>query len=400
MKTTNCITHFTANKMSTMQARYVDKKIKEAKNVDIICHDMTDRDGANSALAMWEYLKQQGISARVIISQKKPESLKLRTYDFDMVQASDDEELTKIKPDIAFCVDFGGSERVLPNVLKHINDTPLVMGFDHHSEVDVSRDNFVQFQRTLFDDEYVATSANFYSDMSAKSATCVVYRFFEALGKEIDNSQAYDLFLGLVDDIVKRSLVKCDGKNGTITPQKALIDDKNAYEIFEKLKSKLTQEQIAKIAKDIDILSSLTKEQEEFKNSLKEKIQYSKNGKIAYLEIKPDDKQWENLGGDNVVTSRILNNFRQEILADEEFKDVDLVIAFYEAHGNYRLSAHSRNQNLLKFFKYVEENAIENFTKNSGGHPTRGGGGINTIDKDACSIWVEKIISCDKYFQK
>ena len=396
MKITNANLTFKANKMSTMQARYVDKKLSEAKNVDIICHDMTDRDGANSALAMWEYLNNKGINARVVISQKKPESLTLRTYDFNMVQASDEEKLNEIKPDIAFCVDFGGSERVLPNVLTHIQNTPLVMGFDHHSETDISCDSFIQFRRPLLDDEYVCSKTNFYSDMSAKSAISVIYRFFEALGSEIDDSQAYDLFSGLIDDIVKRSLVKIDSANGDIIAQKALIEDKNAYEIFSKLKEKLTKEQIATIAKNIDVLSSLTPEQQAFKDSLWDKLSYSQNGKIAYLEIAPDDEEWEKLGGDNVVTSRILNNFRQEVLARD--KNIQTVIAFYEAHGNYRLSAHSSEPKLLEFFKYIEENKIPNFTQNSGGHPTRAGGGIKTNDPKICHNWVQSIISCDNFF--
>lgn len=398
MKITNASLSFKANKMSTMQARYVDKKLSEAKNVDIICHDMTDRDGASSALAMWEYLNNKGINARVIISQKKPESLNLRTYDFNMVQASDNEELSKIQPDIAFCVDFGGKERVLSNVLAHIQKAPLVMGFDHHSETDISDDSFVQFRRILEDDEYVATCANFYSDMSAKSATSVVYRFFEAKGDEIDSLLAYDLFLGFVDDTVKRSLVKVNGLNGTIEPQKELIKDKNAYEIFCKLKEKLSKEQIKEIAKNIDVLSSLTPEQQTFKDSLRDKLEYSKNGKIAYLEIAPDDEEWEKLGGDNVITSRILNNFRQEVLTQN--KDIAVVIAFYEAHGNYRLSAHSKKPKLLEFFKYVEENKIPNFTQNSGGHPTRGGGGISSNNPKVCHNWVENIILCDNFFQE
>lgn len=386
---------FKANKMSKIQADHVDKKLKEAKNVDIICHDMTDRDCANSALAMWSYLNNQGISARVIISQKKPESLGLRTYDFNMVQASNDKELNKIQPDIAFCVDFGGSERVLHNVLEHIENASLVMGFDHHSEVDVSRDSFIQLKKPI-EEGVVESNANFYSDMSAKSATSVIYRFLEARGEKIDSSVAYDLLLGFVDDVVKRNLVKVDGINGTIIPQEALIEDKNAYEVFNKLKEKLSDEQITKIAKTIDVLSSLTPEQQAFKDSLRDRLNYSKNGKIAYLEIAPNDKEWADLGGDNVITSRILNNFRQEVLAKN--KDVEVAIAFYEAHGNYRLSAHSKTPKLLSFFKYVEENKIPKFTQNSGGHQTRGGGGIKTIDPVDCHNWVLDIVSCDEFY--
>ncbi len=398
MKVTNAITSFKANKMSTMQARYVDRKLKEAKNVDIITHDMTDRDGANSALAMWEYLNNQGINARVIISKKVPQALGLRNYNCNIVQAMDDNEVRKITPDVAFCVDFGGAERVLPNVKEHIEKAPIVMGFDHHSEVDISRGNYVQFRRPLFDDEQVFTKADFYSDMSAKSATSIIYRFFEALGQDTDSNQAYDLFFGLVDDMTKRNLVKCDGTKGTITAQKALFEDKNAFEIYSKLKEKLDSEQISTIAKSVDLISSLNPAQQQFKDSLKDRLQYSENGKIVYLEIPADDSEWENLDGDNTITSTILNRFRQEILANDD--EVEAVICFYEAHGNYRLSAHTKNPELLDFFKYVEENKIPNFSQNSGGHPTRGGGGIKTNDPNVCHNWVLDIISCDEFFEK
>lgn len=397
MKVTNAITSFKANKMSTMQANYVDKKLKEAKNVDIITHDMTDRDGANSALAMWEYLNNQRINARVIISKKIPQALGLRNYDCNIVQAFDKEKVAQITPDIAFCVDFGGSERVLPNVYEHIQKAPIVMGFDHHSEVDIARDDFIQFKRPLYDDECILTKANFYSDMTAKSATSIIYRFFEALGQEINSNQAYDLFLGLIDDTTKRALVKCDGQKGTITAQKALYEDKNALEIYTKLKEKLSEEQIASIAKTVDLISSLNEEQQQFKDSLYDKLKLSANGKIAYIEIPPDDKQWQDLDGDNTITSTILNRFRQEVLADNN--DIQAIFCFYEAHGNYRLSAHAKNPNLLDFFKYIEENKIPDFTKISGGHPTRGGGGIKTNDPQTCHTWVQNIISCDNFFE-
>ena len=389
---------FRANKMSTIQAKYVDKKLSDAKNVDIVCHDMTDRDAANSALSMWEYLNNKGVNARVIISQEEPETLGLRTYDFNYILANDDNELKKVQPDIVFCVDFSASERVLPNVLEHIKKTPSIMGFDHHTDADIPSKSFLQVEKTLSEEEVVSSEADFYSDITAKSATSVIYRFFVALGEEVDTQRAYDLFSGLVDDIVKRNLVKCDGINGIIEPQAKLIEDKNAYEIFCKLKEKLTEEQILSIAKKIDVLSCLTPEQQAFKNSLYSKLNFSENGKIAYIAIAPDDEEWKALGGDNAVTSRILNNFRQEVLQKND--DVEIAIAFYEANGNYRLSAHAKEPILLQFFKYIEENKISKFSKNSGGHPTRGGGGINSNEPKICSNWVHDIVSCDDFFME
>ena len=196
------------------------------------------------------------------------------------------------------------------------------MGFDHHSEVDIANGNYMQLRRTLLDNECVTSKVDFYSDTTAKSATSVIYRFFEALGEEIDNPKAYDLFLGLADDATKKGLVKCDGARGIIEAQDKLIKDKNAYEIYQNLKDKLTQEQVSKIAKTIDLMSSLTSEQKEFKNSLQDRTKLSQNGTIAYVEISPDDEEWKSLGGDNTITSTILNRHRQSILSSEKYEMV------------------------------------------------------------------------------
>lgn len=389
---------FKANKMPVKQAQYTDYKLKQAKNVDIICHNMTDRDSANSALSIWNYLNSIGINSRVIISQNNPETLELRTYEFDMVQAKDEKKMSEINPDIVFCVDFGSENKVSQNVLKHISKCENVMGFDHHREVDIARGNYFRFKKPVKDEQIISACADFYSDMSAKSATSVVYRFFEALGKDIDNSTAYDLFLGLVDDAIKRNLVKCDGIKGVIEEQEELVNDKNAYEIYIALKEKLTGEQISSIAKATDVLSCLTPEQQAFKDSLEKRLKFSENRKIAYIEISPDDEEWKKLGGDNIVTSRILNNFRQEVLSKND--EVEVAISFYEAHGNYRLSAHSKQPKLLEFFKYIEDNKISEFGKNSGGHEDRAGGKIISNDPEVCHKWATDIILCDNFFHE
>lgn len=393
--------NFTANKMPEKQAKYMDYKLSKADNVDIICHDMTDRDSANSALAMWEYMSAKGINARIILSENMPEALNLRNYNCNIVQDKDKKEISSVKPDIIFCVDFGSKQRVSPDVLRHISETPIVMGIDHHSEVDIARESFVQLKNSTNSENIkLRKKVNFYSDMSAKSTTSVIYRFFEALGEKLNNERAYDLFFGLVDDGTKRNLIKCDGEKGTIEPKKALIEDKNAYEIYTHLRKQLNDEQISYIAKSVDIISSLTPEQQAFKDSLKERMQFSKNGKIVYIEIPAFSEEWEKLGGDNTITSTILNRFRQEILADEKYSKVEAVICFYEANNNYRLSAHSKNKNLLDFFQYVNDNAIDGFKDNSGGHPMRAGGSVPLINSLISKAWMDKILSCDKFFEE
>ena len=96
MKVAITNTTFKANKMSYEQARYVDRELRKAKNVDIVCHHLTDRDGAKSALAMWEYLNAQGVNARIIMSQKTPLALGLRNYDCNIVQANEQEKIEEL----------------------------------------------------------------------------------------------------------------------------------------------------------------------------------------------------------------------------------------------------------------------------------------------------------------
>lgn len=390
--------NFSANKMSLSQAKYMDNEFKKAKSADIICHDMTDRDGANSALVMWEYLTSLGVKTRVIMQQKNPKTLGLRRYDFDIIQADNKKEIEKITPDIALCVDFGEKERIKSDVLSHIEKSGKIMGFDHHMGQDIVDENCISINSSLDDDKIPETKVAYYTDTTAKSATSVIYRFFETLDVEIDDKLAYDLLSGFVDDGVKRNLVSCDGETGVIKPKKELLADKNAYEIYSKLIEKLNDKQIASIAKNVDVIASLNKEQKAFKNSLEERLKFSKNKKIAYIEIPSDDLEWKKLGGDNTITSAILNRFRMSVLNNPKYKDVKIVFSFYEANGAYRLSAHSKDCNLLDYFKYVEDNSIPNFTKNSGGHPNRGGGGIFYIEPSYCHRWVNKIISNEDYF--
>ena len=150
--------------------------------------------------------------------------------------------------------------------------------------------------------------------------------------------------------------------------------------------------------KNVDIISSLNPEQKAFRESLEDRMNFSKNGKIAYIEIPSDDEEWKKLGGDNTVTSTILNRFRTGVLNNPKYDNVKMVFTFYEANGAYRMSAHSKDCSLLDYFKHVENNAWPNFTKISGGHANRAGGGIMDSRPEICHNWVQKIVSCEDFF--
>lgn len=380
--------NFQAQKMRRKEAQYLKSEFQKAGSIDIITHELSDRDGANSALVMANYLTNLGIQTRVIISQKNTKALGLKTQGQTVVQAKD---IDKLDSDAILCVDFSNYTRA-GELSKDIKKAQKIYCFDHHKGSNIENPSPVPKGVTPI-----------YVDETAKSATSVIYRFFEALGEDFNDTTAYNMFSGLVDDMSKRGYVKCDGKNGTIQATKKLQDNKNAFEIYNALKQRLNRKDIAEIAKNIDILSSLTPKEQEFQASLIDRLRLSENGKIAYVEILSDDKEWEALGCDNARTSTILNRFRQSVLNNdfksEKLDNVETVITFYKAQDIYRLSAHSKGKSLIDFFNYIEENKIPNFAKNAGGHPNRAGGKIFTTDKDACRKWVLDIISCENFYK-
>ena len=395
MKITPPSLNFSANKISKRQAQYFKDRLVSAKDIDIVCHESTDRDSLSSAVAMQRYLDNLGINSKIIISNK-PSKIGIKNPDFRYITFSE------IKPedkpvDTALCVDFSAKERLSPNVLKYIQKSKNLLCIDHHVGTNLFSTDYVILKKPVENaDRAIETSAPCYVDSSAKSATSVIYRMFEALNEPIDSEQAYSLMFGLVDDGAKKGYVICDGKSGTIIPTKKLIEDKNAYDVFLNLEKKLNEEQIKKISQAIDIMSNLNKDEEDFKNSLYDRVKFSSNGKLAYVEIPPDDIKWHNLGGDNERTSTILNRFRQDMLRNNE--NLEVAIVFYEAEDKYRISAHSKNPTLLDFYNYVEKTKIPEFTKNAGGHKDRGGGKIYTTDPEICHKWVEDIISCSNFY--
>ena len=370
--------NFKAKKMSVKQADYIDNILKKSKDIDIICHETTDRDAANSALAMYDYLKQQGINARIILSQNL-ESLTLRNKNANIIQAKNLEENSK--PDTVLCVDFSAKERVAPNVLEHIKKANNIVGFDHHIDANIIENP----------NEITPDITPFYVDTTAKSATSVIYRFFEALDENISKETAYDLFFGLISDCNKKGLIHCDGIKGEINETEELIQDKNAYEIYLKLKEKISDEDISDIARKIDIITNLTDDEKEFYKSLYKKIKFSKNQEIAYVMIPPDDTTWKKLGGDNTTTSSILNQFRRDIL--RKYKNTKIAVAFYEANGTYRASFHSKEKNLEDLY-ILSKDKIKEKGFTIGGHNNRGGAKILSTEPDICEKWAKEIINC------
>lgn len=394
MRINNALTTFQANKMTYKQAKTISDALTNSKSVDIICHDSSDKDTANSALLMWNYLYQRGIESRIILSQDL-DMLHLRKNQSNIVQAS------SVNPDecadTLLLLDFSAIGKMHKNTVGYLNKASEVVCIDHHDRQDLFEDNdYIELSSELDENNLPEQTSLHYIDTTAKSATSVVYRFLEAMGEDITHDGAYDAMCGLVSDSVKKGILECDAKKGTITLSDKFINDKNAFEIYSKLYSKLSKDDIKNITKSIDIMASLAPEQQEFYNSLYDRIQYSKDKKIAYVVIPPDDEQWNELGGDNPVTSTMLNKFRRTVLKDNKnYPDTQYAVVFYPSDNMYRLSIHTKSENMRKFFsRAVFELESKHNEFSIGGHRSRGGGKIIPKSDSDCKKFIDDILDC------
>ena len=228
--------NFRANKMSQKEAEFLQNKLQENKKTDIICHEGTDRDCLYSAATMADYLQSLGNQTRIIVQQ----NLKKLNFDdesYTIIQANDFDEAPSDDRTI-LCVDFSKKDKIPHNLGDYVLNSKNIVCLDHHNEPNL-KDDYILIEKPLDDEETIDKLSCLYVDASAKSATSVVYRFFEALNREIDNKTAYNLFSGLVDDSVKNHLIDCSAQKGEIVPTKKMLANKNAYEVFCALKAKL-----------------------------------------------------------------------------------------------------------------------------------------------------------------
>lgn len=385
--------YFKANKVSLAQAEYFKKVLENSKNVNIICHTRTDIDSAACAATVADYLEQKGINSKIIISQ---EMKNLGIKDPEKYNCVQSQTLTGDEnvEGTTLCVDFCSSDRLPHNSANFVKNADKLLCIDHHRGVNLVDHDYIYINSPIKDNNIRGVSS-FYIDSSAKSATSIVYRFMEALGEDVDNQKAYNLFMGLVDDATKRGFVSCDGKNGKISLLEDAQEDGNFCEVYNALAKKLTKEQITEIAKKIDRTSELTESEQKLNDSLYDRIQLFGYKKIAAVVIDPDDELWEKCGGDTPVVSTILNRFRQNVLNnkfnDSNLKDVQIAMVFYKVSNTYRVSLHSKDISLHPVYKYIEKE-LPAGTFSIGGHTTRGGGKISATDKDSCKLWVNTVI--------
>ena len=370
---------FKANVMPKNQAQHIDNILHSGKSVDIFCHTISDEDTFNSATAFYNYLKQEGINARIIASGGKS-NYGYDTGKYNIIQAKDINENTK-KADVALCVDFSSKDRLNSNVYKHLQkyDSSKIVGLDHHDDKNKLHPDFNQITKVYEKNQVPELEAkNYYIDSSAKSNCGIIYRFFEALGKTPDKETARALYTGFYDDTAKS---KCEL-------------DKNSKEVKAKLSAALNLFDIAKIKKHFIDKTILTKEERNFAKKLPDRVQYSKNGKMAFVEIKNDDEEWNNLGRNTEKTAIVLGKFRKNIL--EKNKNIESVAVFYPCDDGmtYKMSILSNKDYAMKIVDYAKANYSIDII--AGGHPERCGGSIVTSNPDEQHQWVKYFVNASE----
>lgn len=382
--------NFTANVMPKNCAEYIDNKLKAAKTADIFCHSSSDEDSFNSAKAMYSYLESQGVKSRIIVSNGK-ECYDYNTNKYNIIQASEVNENTK-KADIALCVDFSATSRAVPNVMKYINSYGAnVVGFDHHNNSDKITPNYNQITQSYAkaQDLPKLDAKNFYIDSSAKSNCAIISRFFDAIGHKINRDEGRSLLAGMIDDTSKDGFTKIS-KLGQIDVSDRTNDNGNTKTVMNNVLSKLNIFDKLKVLKHFSDKAKLTDKEINFQKTLKERTQYSKNGKFAYIEIQQNDEDWENLGRDTIRAKTVLGNYRKKMLED---KNLDAVAVFFPTNDEnlYKMSILTRKDYAKQIINEIKTSTYPNLV--AGGHDDRSGGSLASTDKQKCHEWVNLFVN-------
>lgn len=362
----------------------------KVSTVDIYCHTSADEDTINSAKVFGNWLISKGKEVNICVAEKDTKDLYFNSKDYNIKQNHKPANKSVI-------LDFNAKER-LPQIYSTVYEKTKannIIGYDHHK----SGDNKLK--------------GKFYIDDSAKSCCGVLTRFFDGLGEKLNKKDTKSLFCGMVSDYKKSELLKITNNKGKYTVIKTdkLLQDKNSLEVFEKLENSLSKREKTDIYKHLDPLSRLTNEEKMLRKHLFENIHVSKNGKLAYVAIPPNDKLWKKVGMDTSATSEILkelrvkvstNDFNIELLNDkqkEKLKNVDTVIAFYRKSSDtneYRMSIHSRSNSAIKLIERAKE---MNSDITAGGHADRAGGFINSIEEKDTKNFIRAFVKASEILE-
>lgn len=412
---------FKACQMPVSVAQSIDKKLMKARSVDLFCHTSPDEDTFNSAKVMYKYLSSMGKKVRIIISGNLKGLYEYNDKNLKILNPATINPITIGRADMAFVLDLNAANRVSKEssqILKKYKSGEI-LGFDHHvpakAEEPVTK-NYIHICNTL-DAEQLAnqtkrSKALMYIDSTAKSCNSILFRFFEALKKQIPDDTLKSLYCGMSDDMMKSGFLEFSSENGLkiLKQSEKLAQDKynNARDVYSQVNEKIPLSVKSDIANHLDTLGKLTPAERDFQKKLfTEKIKFSNNGKLAYVAISPSDEEWQKLGQDNSVTSAILSDFRVKAITNakafdptlqEKLSKIEAVAVFYRGPVEpdpskelYRVSIHSKNGAAQKLLEHIRANLYEELK--AGGHTDRIGGRINATDDTTCSKWVNYFIT-------
>ena len=401
IKNINSNIYFRANKIPKLQAEYINNRLLSSKSTDIFCHIATDEDSFNSAKIMYDYLSSNGVKPRILCNNSK-ENYGFDEKKYDIVDLAKS-PVPKNRAETAICIDFSEPVRIRGRALKYLHTFPQadVFCIDHHNcDKPIIESNIIH--KSFEQEPKIITPKNGYMDTTARSAASILVRFFEALNIPMSSQQIDSAYCAMVDDMNKANLLSIN--NGQIVKSAALIKDKNADDVFKMVSGNISEDKKREILSHLDVLSHLSGQEQAFRENLFKKIMISDNKKFAYAIIEPNNKDWQKIGGDNSITSKILRDFRLRVLSHKnadkyinaeqikKLQEVEAAAVFYPDYktGRYRISIHSNKDFAMKIIDY--NRAHYNMDLTAGGHEDRAGGSVQSLDEDVCSKWINAFI--------
>lgn len=366
-------------------ARIYSRLVKE-RNIDIFTHSSPDEDTICCAKVMYNWLKKMGKSVSICVNKNETKGLFINPGNFNIGGNSSDNST------LALLLDFNSTTRI-PKGYKINREVAQdkILGFDHH-ETD---------KNTILD-------TNSYIDVNSKSCAGILFRFFEACGIKLNKIDYKNLYCGLISDYKKGKLVNFirDKNVSKLVKLPNLYKDKYAADVLEKIESKLTPKGMAKIYKHLDVLANLTAEERKFVANIEQNVKITPNGKLGYIIIEPENKQWKRLGCDTSRNSIILSDLRLRLINNKldsgnfsheqktRLKNIEGVIIFYREEKNkksaYKMSISSKDDYAIRLINYIKKEINKNL--NAGGHSERAGGSIPSCSEKEVKEFINNFI--------
>lgn len=354
----NRIVSFAGKVIPTKVFNVMQRETKNANRVGILIHSSPDPDAVGSAMTIYDHLKSLGKDVVIFANKKELKGLQIDPKKYKIANPSKMKDV-----DLGWMLDCNKFKRIPANFMELAGKIKKIIGLDHH-EITKSTNNNIRI------------------DKSACSTCSLVYRYFEKMGKKLTLPDLEHIYYGMISDCQKSKLTSIEnlGSEYKLNKLPKLYKDKNSKEILEKIEAQLPEENRIKILKSLNILSNLTPAETAFQERIFKDIKFTKNGKLAYLVISQNDKQWAKLGMDNTRTSAILGNWRNKILSDTKAKGAIVFYRVSKAKDSvYQMSITTKGNYAKKIRQYIVNNLNPDYIGD--GHPHRQGGRVLSCDK-------------------